>query len=302
LNNLLVYFHIPRTGGTFFNHAVGDYLSRDHWLTHYNYTENSSIMNLQNNDIPMLINRTKEQNKQLKILSGHSITNHSHKWIKTTKNPFYYTIVREPVERLLSSFNYKVQKTKLWQDPRAFAYTMPQLDSGPLYEGKTYSDYNTLFEYYLDNTIEQNIQAKWLVKGFYEYDLLNRGFKEIDHYIGSSNMLITDNKQTIPDWFIDPRMTPSKEIIDRSLEKLWWASDFNNLEKDTKKICKLFEIEYNSVEKSKQNSSRKIEPYWTIDDVKSQPDYDMLVNLLSLDYYLYEKVKLLRSPNDLPSN
>lgn len=301
MTNLLMFFHIPRTGGTFFNHAVGDYLSPNHWQHHYNYTENSSILNLQNKDIPILYNRTHEQNKNLKILSGHSINCSSHKWIKTLKRPLYYTIVRDPVERLLSSFNYKVQKQILWQDQQAFAFTMPQLDQSALFEGKTYTDYDTLFEYYLDNTAEQNIQAKWLVKSFLDYDHYSKTFQDIK-FTKSNNMIVTDNSLTTPEWFWDYSANITRELIDYAVSKFWYMSDFVNLEKDVKHICNLFDLEYQEVTHEQKNTTQKVAKHWTLEDVQNQHDYDFLQKHLALDYYLYDKVKVQEIPNDLPGN
>jgi len=296
MENLLVFFHIPRTGGTFFNHAIGDWLSDEHWQRHYNYTENSSIMNLQHRDIPLLSHRTKEQNKQLKILSGHSVNCQSYKWVKTPKTPVYYSIVREPVERLLSSFNYKRQKAILWQEDIAFSHTMPQLDYHAAYEGKTHNDYDTLYEYLLDSTIETNLQSKWLAKSFFEWDYVTGSFVENNTYAPSSNAIITSNKTTTPDWLSDKEVLPSIDLIDLCIEKMWWISDFANIENNTKFVCEQFDLQYNTVVNNQKNSSRKIEPKWTIEDIKNQPDYKQLQNLLSLDYYLYEKVKLLKRP------
>lgn len=292
--DVLVYFHIPRTAGTYFNHAVGDFLA-DGWLHHYNYTENSSLVQLQNFEIPAIKFRTEEQDTQIKILSGHSIDSQSHNWLKTPKNPLYYSIVRDPVERLLSSFHYKRQKTLLLQDNSTFSNMMPQLSPEARHLQKTHNSYNTLFEYCIDSNAEKNLQVKWLLKSFIEFNYWSDTFEEINQTYIPDNSLFSDNQKTVPDWMYQ-HLDIDKQLIDNYIDKMWWISDFNNLEEDTRFICNRFDIMYNDVKPSKQNSTKKVDPMWSIEEVKNQPDYQQLVDWLELDYYLYDKVKLLKRP------
>ena len=258
-------------------------------------------MLLQNADIPILIHRTKEQSEQLKILSGHSVNCQSHKWVKTPKNPVLYTTVREPVERLLSSFNYKYQKTVLWQNKHAFPYIMPKMKDSAIFEEKGADDYDTLYEYLLDNNFEQNLQAKWIIKTFFDYDYRSRYFSPVKFYERSKIEIISDNSLTTPNWMEDNNIIYSSSFLDECINKMWWISDFKNLEEDTKFLCNKLNIAYNKVPNYKKNTSRKVKPKWTVEDVKKQHDFGKLKSLLTLDYYLYEKIKIWERPDDLPS-
>jgi hypothetical protein len=290
MSNVGVYFHIPRTGGTFVNHAVGDWLSDEHWQIHYNYTENSSMLEAQQRMIPNLANRTQEQCDRLKILSGHSVNSQSHHWIKGHRTPLYFTTIRDPIERVLSSYNYKRTKAIKLQDPIAFSHIAPVLDTGPRDALKNYNDYNTLFEYALDCTPEINLQSKWLVKSFFDYNYHTQKFETKS--INELNVsLVTDNEQTFPYWMCVETVLDNS-IIDNCIEQLWFLGDFVNLENDTKTICQHLGLTYNSVDKLQHNSS--FLPRWTLDEVKQQSDYNHLVNLFANDYYLYEKAKAFR--------
>lgn len=281
MNNVLVYFHIPRTAGTFFSYAVGHHLTD--WLTHYNWTENCSALNMQNNDVPLLKNRTNEQKNQIKVLSGHSVNAISHKLIGNV-NPLFYTIIRDPIERLLSSYNFKRQKCIVLQDEEAWPILMPTSDI----EVKHYNEYNTLFEYLDDFQIEQNLQSKWLVKSFYNYDVINHALEDhqdLDNMLMSQ--LITNNQHTCPLWLQGINL--NTDIIDLCIEKMWYMSTMESLENDLQRICTHLDLTY--VKNENKNASNRVTPRWTIDDVKQQPDYELLKNSLKLDYYLYNQAK-----------
>ena len=111
----------------------------------------------------------------------------------------------------------------------------------------------------------------------------------------------SNNERTVPQWMYW-KTSIDRQLIDSCIKKMWWISDFNNLESDTKYICNYLDIKYNEVALNNWNSTTGLNPIWTIEDVKNQPDYQSLLEWLELDYYLYNKVKLLERPNDLLGN
>jgi hypothetical protein len=292
----LIYFHIPRTAGTYFNHAIGDYLANG-WKHHYNYTENASRAILQRAEKPALQDRTIEQDLQIKVMSGHSLDCQSHNWLQTTRTTLYYSIVRDPVERLLSSFHYRRLKSIKLQNENIFSHMMPEM----IDRRKSYNDYNTLFEYCLNSPAEKNLQASWLLKSFGEYVPQTDEFLLITEPQPLDYNVNSNNERTVPQWMYW-KTSIDRQLIDSCIKKMWWISDFNNLESDTKYICNYLDIKYNEVALNNWNSTTGLNPIWTIEDVKNQPDYQSLLEWLELDYYLYNKVKLLERPNDLLGN
>lgn len=297
-NDLVMYFHIPRTGGTFFCESIGNFLDKNSWLTHYTYTENFSTWMLQMKDIPWLKFRTNEQQKQIKVLSGHSILHCSHKWLRPSKNPLYTTTVRDPVERTLSSFNYRRKKSILTQNLNLFNILMPEMDSVAIYENKSYNDYDTLYEYLLDNTTEQNLQSKWILKTFFTYDYYQNCWTSYPSYVQNPDTAVMDpnsDNLTTPRWMQDPNIKIPYELLENTISKFWHIGLFENLEKDTIDFCNYAGL--NFIENSEKNSSTDvIEPKWSLKDIENQPDYDKLLELLDLDLKLYEYAKTLERP------
>jgi len=70
---------------------------------------------------------------------------------------------------------------------------------------------------------------------------------------------------------------------------MWYMSTMESLENDLQRICTHLDLTY--VKNENKNASNRVTPRWTIDDVKQQPDYELLKNSLKLDYYLYNQAK-----------
>lgn len=283
LEPLYIYFHIPKTGGTTFSWTVGHYLHRenDRWLKHYSYMDSQNFIH---HNIPLLERRTTEQQRHLKIITGHSTFSMSHYWLKTRRLPRYITTVRQPIDRLLSSFNYRYGVSELNQNNEIFTKCNPTMSLHACLNLKTASDYNSLLEWYQDSNAEHNLQCKWLLKSF--YGIFNNQF-----------FLHEDIKDApMPDiwpaWLDDLIIDDSifEKIIDIVDNKLWWASTVDTLSTDIKDFTSYANIEYVDVD-NRLRSGVDFPLYWTKEQVLAQPDIDKVIHNESYDQMLYDYVK-----------
>ena len=298
LENLYLSFHIPRTGGTFFNYAIGHWSKRKHHLTHYNYTENYSSYTLRENELPWLRWRTNEQQRQLKVMSGHSIVANSINWTRIQFNPKYLTVVRDPVERTLSSFNFRHKKATLTQDHSFFSSVMPQMNNYAIATEKSAEDYDTLYQYLKDNKNEHNLQIKWLAKSFFRYNMSTNQWETYPGYVDNIELATSDTKEfslTLGEWMQYDISVPD-DVTDYILSKMWHVIDFNNLEKDTRDFCNFVGLEYQERAEKNSSSSELVPHKWTLEEVKNQKDYHRLLTLLEQDIKLYETIKQRTRP------
>lgn len=295
LNHLYLYHHIPRTGGTYFI-TSGPNTFRDHtdqWLTHYTYVERWTDWQLSINDTPILKNRTRDQHNKIKLLSGHGIYCNSDQWLKiTNRTKLLMTTVRDPLTRVLSSFNYRHQRAELNQEPTLFTQGNPEMDSHARTHEFTAKNYKTLWQYYQSNQSEHNLQCKWFVKSFCK---MEDRFVDIG-YVPGPDVLLCGNQNadlTWP-WWLSKATDDADwfQLAEPFVGKFWWIGTTENLKQDTVDF-----YEYAGLPKrdnAKRNNAKL--KYWTIDEVKSQPDFQKIVESEQHDYKLYEYCKKLPRP------
>ena len=298
-DQIIIWFHIPRTGGTATFSHFGNHFSREdnQYLTHYNWI--NSPYDYQATLIPMLHYRTKEQQRHLKFLTGHSVFCNSHKWLRVYKEPLYITTVREPVERLLSSFNYRNVLSTLTQNPTGFTRISPLMNSNAVNNVMEGKDYDTLYHYLMDSSAEKNMQCKFLLAKFMKFD------KRIGwdwHPTYSGNWDYMDNPETSspvdhPEWWWDDNLDVDYfEALKHILPKFFYIGTTENLDVDVPALCEYANATYFEEVDSNSSSSFGVDPIWTIEDVRKQPDYDRLQKALRYDYKLYEYAKKFRRP------
>lgn len=295
--NIFVQLHIPRTAGTSFQNHIGDSYTKDNdsWLHHYHWTEGMSPFLYSLNDIPLLKNRTREQQNQLKVLSGHSTFINSHRWLKVCRDPLYITFVRDPLKRILSSFNHRHSRHILTQDPANFTAS-PLMNTNAVANFKTAADYDSLWQYYKDAYVEHNLQTKWIIKSFLRFAPELNGWQPHPTYDGDLHFAMTSPSfnvpVTMPEWFWWHNYNDFDywNIVCPLLDKFWWIGYNDNLTQDFKDFCKFTDIEFiDNVNENKTGD--KVPPYWTIEDIMSQPDVHKIIESEKYDYLLYNFVK-----------
>jgi len=299
---IYIYFHIPKTGGTSFNWKVGYHLHKenDRWLKHFNWVDGFGGSFVEHN-IPLLQNRTQKQHEQLKIISGHSTYSHTHFWLKEPRVPYYMAHVREPVPRLLSSFNYRFGLAQLNQDTHMFSSSSPVSDTYARYYNRQATDYNSLYTWRLDNSAERNLQCKWLLKCFYAFDDTRAMFKQYSKFEGGDTFATHQGQfipQTWPDWFYNIQMDDN--LFDMLIEVLkvnmWYLGTTENLNKDTEDLCKHIDHEYVADIEDRNKAGVSYPQYWNLQDVLGQPDYEEIIKEEKYDQMLYEFAKSWKRP------
>jgi hypothetical protein len=285
-NPVYIQFHIPRTGGTTLLWKLGNPFERtdDRWLHHYTWTYPQDY---QYHNVPVLENRTQEQQQQIKFITGQSTFDMCHNWLRVEKTPYQFTFVRDPIDRVLSSFNYRNGMTLLNQDWRPFTFGGPDMIQEAKLHQKTAEDYDTLFDWYCEAPGEHNLQCKWLLKSFYT---LQNG-KFISHKdLFENNMLETPG--IWPWWFNDIEM--NEELFDLVIDivgnKMWWCGTSSTLTEDIKALCKYTDTEFVNVD-DKHISGEDYPVFWNRTEIESQTNYEQLVKSEQYDIRLYNYIK-----------
>ena len=97
MNYLLIYLHIPKTGGTTLRDIIYRQYPSKNILTIPTLNESKSIIN----------NLSRNREKQLDIIQGH-LQHGIHESLE--KNIKYFTIIREPIKRVLSTYYYIISQ------------------------------------------------------------------------------------------------------------------------------------------------------------------------------------------------
>lgn len=295
---IYLFLHIPRTGGTTLEYAVGHWLDRhnDRYLKHYHYVQNFSDMMYNNKHIPTLVNRTTQQQKQLRILTGHSIFCNSHRWLRVQREPKIFSYIRHPIYRLLSSFNYRHMAASLSQDPISFSCLTPFMNENACHQTKTAQDYETLWEYYNDCNFEHNLQCKWLIKSFCNYNYTNKTWEMHPIYLFGPDARVPVEQAapiTWPEWMFRTPMENVNwyEMAKTFFDKIWWLSRLEMIDDHLEDLCKHMKIEYCETPVQNKSETDTCPKYWTIEDVMKQPDIDKLIEAEKYDFQLYEAAK-----------
>lgn len=296
LNNIFIQVHIPRTGGTAFQNHIGDAYTKENgncWR-HYNWNEGSSRHKYSDREIPILRFRNKEQQKLLRVISGHSVFVNSHHWLRVSRVPLYITFVRDPIKRILSSFHHRHRKSTIMQEPGLFSAS-PLMNTNAVANAATARDYDTLWDYYKDAAIEHNLQSQWIIKTFYRYDYHSNGWQPHPTYDGNFQAMQTLPMDqvpiTLPEWmWYREDFSRNWETMEHAVSKFWWITADENLTQGMKDFCNAANIPYvNDVD---ENRTGDVVPaYWTYEEVMKQPNIDKLIQAEEHDFKLYNYVK-----------
>jgi len=102
-----IYTHIPKCGGTSFRKFINDSAlksevsDREIYIPGFNgLGNNKNIPELNTEELRQL------QKKYLRVIANHAKFNVHEEYNLNVKNPFYFTILRDPVKRFISHYNF----------------------------------------------------------------------------------------------------------------------------------------------------------------------------------------------------
>lgn len=299
MNPIYMYLHIPRTGGTTIENVIGHWGDRtnDRYLKHYHYVQNYSERLYEKALVPNLLFRNTEQQKKMIIMTGHSIFCNSHKWLRIKRDPKIFTVVRDPIERCLSSFNYRYTVSKLCQDSSQFSRCSPFMNDNAVHQQKTAEDYESLWDYYQDCTFETNVQCKWIIKSFLKRDQ-STWVRHPTYVFGPDSGIPVDQAVPVswPEWMYYPPEEENKvdwfKLVENFFTEIWWLTRTEKLDTALPDFCKYVGLEYLGPKRENVPALK----YWTLDDVLAQPDIDKLIDSERYDYQLYDAAKKWRRP------
>ena len=286
MSPLYIQFHIPRTGGTTLLWKLGNPFDREdnRWLRHYTWTYQQDY---QYHNVPLLERRTTEQQEQLKFITGQGTFDQCHRWLNVKREPHYFSFIRNPIDRVLSSFNYRNGMTILNQDPSPFTMGGPAMNMDARLNQRTAKDYDTLYNWYQHAFGEHNLQCKWLLKSFNAF---------MDGSIIPYSDLIKDKTYPEPGiwswWFAEIEIDDElfEIVLDIVDNKMWWIGTNDTLREDIIALCNYTDMPYVNTQ-DRHISGEDYPVYWTKQQVEQQVDYNKIVEAEKYDNMLYEYVK-----------
>lgn len=296
MNTILSYLHIPRTGGTTVTKSLANYKSREQpWEEHYHYSQNRSGFEYYTANLPNLAYRTREQQKKIKIFTGHGIFCKSHQWLRVpVDHNLIFTFARNPIHRILSSFNYRHSKAILVQDPNAFSQIVPQCNANAVVLAKTGDDYDTLYDWYRDANAENNLQCKWLLSAFTYYNREKGEFIEYPDFAMPEEAAKCQNfhfDDSFPDWF-SVNFDSLFNKIEPFLKQLYFIAPTEKITNIMPRLCAAHNLFYQDAGRTNKPLIQK----WTIDDVLNQPNINKIIENEKHDFALWEYAKNFALP------
>jgi len=145
------FLHIPKSGGTTLNHILDKRFRKSE---QYMYSTLNPGVSMQ-----IVRNIHRERLNKLKLIKGHFVFGF-HEWLKI-KNPIYFTVMRNPIDRVISHYFYSARKKDHY-----------------LYEKRKSSDIN-IEEYIREVCPEARNGVSKQIAGYYVNDNFGYG-KNID--------------------------------------------------------------------------------------------------------------------------
>ena len=99
-----VFLHFPKTGGTTIIRHLRRHLAWDEEFIHLGGWGNNYRLRHKRVDF---LERTPEDRHRARILAGHQARFGIHEYVG--RKPRYFTILRDPAERILSAYNFRMQ-------------------------------------------------------------------------------------------------------------------------------------------------------------------------------------------------
>lgn len=103
-----IFTHIPKCGGVSFRHFIYEAAIQSNISTDKVYIPGENYLHINKNLLQLSERELKRfRQKDIQILANHSYYNtHLLYDLPNFKSPFYYTILREPIDRFISHYNF----------------------------------------------------------------------------------------------------------------------------------------------------------------------------------------------------
>ena len=245
IDKTIIFCHLPKTAGTSISYSIPYIRFRDCYLFKYPaHQENNK-----HQDIPQAI-------------SGH-FPYGVHNWFENLENYSYFTFLRNPIDRCISSFNwFHFEKTKLF------------LSCKNIYE-------------YLEQCLEQNINCNCMCRqlsGIEKLDDIDLSYHNSAwfQHEGCYFRSILFGKRP----YTEEKMKMFYQVALENLStKFDFVGKFENIENDFRKLCKLYNFDCALSKTKFRSSHKKIQNLFDIEDKKI---FNLLAEMNKYDILLYE--------------